>query len=184
MACKPVKDRPQTMVGKTCATGYGLTYIHLPPYPSAPICTYSKRQWPLSVRSRCSDLLLVVVGGAMATFASRPFSSGSPQGQVLAPGDEIGAVELNVVNDDGKLRNVWSTGEREMTNRSNSVWQEMLKQKVMLGQVEEASTSLTSRSTRHRWAEHPSGVPQPAQLPRCRWPAQPGSSSSTSAAYS
>jgi len=103
------------------------------------------------IRER-SGLLLVIVGGAMAAFILTDLFSGRSGGredQVLGTvGDEeIGAVEFerrandeieSYRNDFGQQVNAQMTEQVR-----NSVWQEMVKEKVMLGQVEEAGLSLT-----------------------------------------
>lgn len=103
------------------------------------------------IRER-SGLLLVLVGGAMAAFILTDLFSGRGSGrqdQVLGTvGDEeIGAMEFERrVNDEiESYRNDFGQQvNAQMTEQvRNSVWQEMLKQKVMMGQVEEAGFSLT-----------------------------------------
>ncbi len=103
------------------------------------------------IRER-SGLLLVLVGGAMAAFILTDLFSGRGSGredQVLGTvGDEeISAVEFERrVNDEiESYRNDFNQQvNAQMTEQvRNSVWQEMLKQKVMLGQVEAAGFTLT-----------------------------------------
>lgn len=103
------------------------------------------------IRER-SGLLLVLVGGAMVAFILTDLFSGRGQGredQVIATvdGEEISAVEYERrVNDEiESYRNDFGQQvNAQMTEQvRNSVWQEILKSKVMLGQVEDAGFSLT-----------------------------------------
>jgi peptidyl-prolyl cis-trans isomerase D len=103
------------------------------------------------IRER-SGLLLVIVGGALVLFILGEFiSSGSSgrRGQALGTvGDEeISAVEFErrVSDEIESYRNDFGQQvNSQMTEQvRNSVWQEMLKQKVMMGQVEDAGFSLT-----------------------------------------
>ncbi|HRH67880.1 MAG: peptidylprolyl isomerase [Flavobacteriales bacterium] len=103
------------------------------------------------IRER-SGLLLVLVGGAMVAFILTDLFSGRGSGrqdQVLGTvGDEeIGALEFerrandeieSYRNDFGQQVNAQMTEQVR-----NTVWQEMVKERVMLGQVEEAGFSLT-----------------------------------------
>ena len=104
------------------------------------------------IRER-SGLLLVLVGGAMAAFILTDLFSGQGGGrqdQVLGTvGDEeIGAVEFERrVNDEiESYRNDFGQQVNAQVTEQvrNTVWQEMVKEKVMLGQVEEAGFSLTT----------------------------------------
>ncbi|HQW06988.1 MAG: peptidylprolyl isomerase [Flavobacteriales bacterium] len=104
-----------------------------------------------SIRER-SGLLLVIIGGAMAAFILTDLFSGRGSGrqdQVLGTvGDEeISAMEYERrVNDEiESYRNDFGQQvNAQMTEQvRNSVWQEVLKEKVMLTQVEGAGFSLT-----------------------------------------
>ncbi len=103
------------------------------------------------IRER-SGLLLVLVGGAMAAFILTDLFSGrggGRQDQVLGTvGDqEISAVDFERrVNDEieSYRRDFGQQVNAQMTEQvRNSVWQEMLKEKVMLTQVEDAGFALT-----------------------------------------
>lgn len=103
------------------------------------------------IRER-SGLLLVLVGGAMVAFILTDLFSGRGSGREdqvigMVGDEEIGAVEYERrVNDEiESYRNDFGQQvNAQMTEQvRNSVWQEMLKSKVMLGQVEKAGFSLT-----------------------------------------
>lgn len=103
------------------------------------------------IRER-SGLLLVIVGGALVLFILGEFFSGGTGGrqdQALGTvGDEeISAVEFErrVSDEIESYRNDFGQQvNSQMTEQvRNSVWQEMLKEKVMMGQVEDAGFSLT-----------------------------------------
>jgi len=103
------------------------------------------------IRER-SGLLLVLVGGALVLFVVGEFISGSGRGgqdQALGVvgGEEIPriAFENRVSDEVESYRNDFGqTVNAQMTDQvRNSVWQEMVKEKVMLPQVEAAGFSLT-----------------------------------------
>ncbi|MCB0771162.1 MAG: SurA N-terminal domain-containing protein, partial [Flavobacteriales bacterium] len=103
------------------------------------------------IRER-SGLLLVLVGGALVLFILGEFisgGSGGRQDQVLGTvGDqEIGAIEFEqrVSDEIESYRNDFGQQvDAQMTEQvRNSVWQEMVKEKVMLEEVEDAGFTLT-----------------------------------------
>lgn len=103
------------------------------------------------IRER-SGLLLVLVGGALVLFIVGEFISSSNRGgqdQALGVvgGEEIPriAFENRVSDEVESYRNDFGqTVNAQMTEQvRNSVWQEMVKEKVMLPQVEAAGFSLT-----------------------------------------
>lgn len=103
------------------------------------------------IRER-SGLLLVIVGGALVLFVVGDFlmgRSGIRKDQVLGTvgGEEIGHMEFErrVSDEVESYRNDFGqTVNAEMTEQvRNSVWQEVLKEKVLLPQAEAAGFSLT-----------------------------------------
>ncbi|MEZ4737815.1 MAG: peptidylprolyl isomerase [Flavobacteriales bacterium] len=102
------------------------------------------------IRER-SGLLLVLVGGALVLFILGEFissSGGGRQSQVLGTvgGEEINGVEFEsrVSDEIESYRNDFGQQvNAQMTEQvRNSVWQEMVKEKVMMGQVEDAGFTL------------------------------------------
>ena len=119
--------------------------LYLHPYSKEVMAIIGK------IRER-SGLLLVLVGGAMAAFILTDLFSGRGNGrqdQVLGTvgGEEISAVEYERrVNDEiESYRNDFGQQvDAQVTEQvRNSVWQEMVKERVMMPQVEEAGFSIT-----------------------------------------
>ncbi|MEZ4808188.1 MAG: peptidylprolyl isomerase [Flavobacteriales bacterium] len=103
------------------------------------------------IRER-SGLLLVLVGGALVLFIVGEFISGRGSGRQdrmigVVGGEEIGVAEFDrrVTDEIESYRNDFGqTVNAQMTDQvRNSVWQEMVKERVMLPQVEDAGFTLT-----------------------------------------
>lgn len=119
--------------------------LYLHPYSSKAMAVIGK------IRER-SGLLLVLVGGAMAAFILTDLFSGRGSGREdqsigTVGGEEVSLIEFERrVNDEVEsYRNDFGQQVNAQMQEQvrNSVWQEMLKSRVMLGQVEEAGFSLT-----------------------------------------
>ncbi|MGV3637048.1 MAG: SurA N-terminal domain-containing protein, partial [Flavobacteriales bacterium] len=103
------------------------------------------------IRER-SGLLLVLVGGAMVAFILTDLFSGRGSGREdqsigTVGGEEVSLVEFERRVDDEveSYRNDFGQQVNAQMQEQvrNSVWQEMMKSRVMLGQVEEAGFTLT-----------------------------------------
>ncbi len=103
------------------------------------------------IRER-SGLLLVIVGGAMAAFILTDLFSGSGSGRQDAVLGEVGGEEIGVMDFEKRVSDEIESyrndfGQQvnaQMTEQvRNSVWNEMVKEKVMLGQVLDAGFALT-----------------------------------------
>jgi peptidyl-prolyl cis-trans isomerase D len=103
------------------------------------------------IRER-SGLLLVIVGGAMAAFILTDLFSGRGSGRQDAVLGEVGGEEIGVMDFEKRVSDEIESyrndfGQQvnaQMTEQvRNSVWNEMVKEKVMLGQVLDAGFALT-----------------------------------------
>ncbi len=103
------------------------------------------------IRER-SGLLLVIVGGAMAAFILTDLFSGRGSGRQDAVLGEVGGEEIGVMDFEKRVSDEIESYQNDfgqqvnaqMTEQvRNSVWNEMVKEKVMLGQVLDAGFALT-----------------------------------------
>ena len=103
------------------------------------------------IRER-SGLLLVIVGGAMAAFILTDLFSGRGSGRQDAVLGEVGGEEIGVMDFEKRVSDEIESyrndfGQQvnaQMTEQvRNSVWNEMVKEKVMLDQVLDAGFALT-----------------------------------------
>ena len=103
------------------------------------------------IRER-SGLLLVIIGGAMAAFILTDLFSGRGSGRQDAVLGEVGGEEIGVMDFEKRVSDEIESyrndfGQQVNTQMTeqvrNSVWNEMVKEKVMLGQVLDAGFALS-----------------------------------------